>query len=140
MQPTVVALHLGTAKRAPLRAVERVEALLGLGLEGDRHARAGSGRQVLAIEVETLEAFGLRAGDVREQVTLRGVDLSRVPEGARLRMGGAVFEMGGPCRPCARMDELRPGLRAALEGRRGRFLRVVAAGQVAVGDPLAVEA
>jgi hypothetical protein len=36
------------------------------------------------------------------------------------------------------MNELKPGLRAALEGRRGRFVRVVQAGSFAVGDAIAV--
>jgi hypothetical protein len=37
------------------------------------------------------------------------------------------------------MERIRPGLRAALEGRRGRFVRVLSAGTFAVGDPLLIE-
>jgi MOSC domain-containing protein YiiM len=37
------------------------------------------------------------------------------------------------------MDELKPGLKDALAGRRGRFVRVVEAGAFAVGDTLQVE-
>lgn len=139
MTPTVVALHLGIASRAPLRGVEEANALLEKGLDGDRHARANSRRQVLFIEQETLDEFGLRPGDVREQVTVRGIDLNALPFGTRVTIGTARFEMAGPCAPCARMDELRSGLRAALRDRRGRFARVVAAGTFAVGDPLVVE-
>jgi MOSC domain-containing protein YiiM len=40
------------------------------------------------------------------------------------------------CAPCERMNELKPGLRHELEGRRGRFFRVVEAGAFAVGDPI----
>jgi MOSC domain-containing protein YiiM len=32
------------------------------------------------------------------------------------------------------MDELRDGLRAQLEGRRGMLARVVEGGEIAVGD------
>ena len=135
----VVALHLCKASRAPLLAADRVNALLECGLEGDRHARLNSHRQVLLMEQEVLEQFGLVPGDVREQVTVRGLDLDGLAFGARLKVGGAVLEIAGPCAPCARMDEIRSGLRSALEGRRGRFVRVVQAGGFAVGDPLVVE-
>src|SRR5258705_452646 len=44
----VVAIHLSTKVRSPLRTVTQVSALTDRGLEGDRHARAGRGRAVLA--------------------------------------------------------------------------------------------
>lgn len=136
---TVVALHLCSSGRAPLKAVDRVVALAEQGLEGDRHARPGSRRQVLLMESEVLEALGLEPGDVREQVTVRGLGLDRLPFGARLQVGDVVLEVAGPCAPCERMNEVRPGLKDALEGRRGRFVRVVAAGTFAVGDALQLE-
>ena len=40
------------------------------------------------------------------------------------------------CDPCQRMDELRDGLRAELEGKRGMLARVVESGEVAVGDEI----
>ena len=139
MNPTVVAIHLCQASRAPLVAVDRVSAIEEQGLDGDRHARPRGRRQVLLIEQETLEQLGLAPGDVREQVTVRGIALDRLVFGARLRVGGAVLEVAGPCHPCERMDEIRPGLQDALAGRRGRFVRVVVAGSFAVGDALIVE-
>jgi MOSC domain-containing protein YiiM len=139
MPATVVALHRCPARRAPLVPLERANAILDAGIEGDRHARAASSRQVLLVEAEVLAALGLAPGAVREQVTVRGLDLAGLPPGTRLRAGGALLEVAGPCAPCARMDEIRPGLMAALEGRRGRFVRVVGAGSLAVGDELVVE-
>ena len=38
------------------------------------------------------------------------------------------------CDPCQRMDDLRQGLRAELEDKRGMLARVVESGEVAVGD------
>jgi MOSC domain-containing protein YiiM len=40
------------------------------------------------------------------------------------------------CDPCHLMEEIRPGLQAELEGRRGMLARVVQTGSVAVGDEL----
>lgn len=134
MDARVVALHVCVKGRAPLRALETVTAVADRGLEGDRHARAGSHRQVLVVEAEVLDRFGLGPGDIREQVTVRGLDLGSLAAGARFRVGGALLEVAGPCDPCERMNEIRPGLRAELEGRRGRFMRVVDGGAVSVGD------
>jgi len=136
--PTVVAIQLSHASRASLASVGRVRALHERGLEGDRHAKPNSRRSVLLMEIETLESFGLEPGDVREQVTVRGLVLSALVFGTRLRIGEAVFEVAGMCRPCERMEELQSGLRAAIDGRRGRFVRVVQEGTFAVGDPIEV--
>ena len=138
MPPTVVALHLNKGSRAPLEQVERVRALLEQGLEGDRHARPGTRRSVLLMEQEVLDEFGLAPGAVREQVTVRGLALGPLVFGSRLGIGSTVLEVAGPCAPCERMNELEPGLRARLEGRRGRFARVVTAGSFAVGDSITV--
>lgn len=137
MSATVVALHLSKASRAPLVAVPSVNAVAEAGLEGDR--RRSSRRQVLLMEQETLDEFGLAPGAVREQVTVRGIDLAKLVFGSRIRVGSAVLEVAGLCSPCTRMDEVKPGLRKAIDGRRGRFVRVVEAGTFAVGDELQVE-
>jgi len=139
MTASVVALHLGIGSRKPLTKVERVNALLEQGLEGDCHlGRARGRRTVLFVEQETLDRYGLAAGDVREQITVRGLSLVPLVFGSRLRIGTATFEVGGLCAPCERMNELQPGLRQALGDQRGRFMRVVEAGTLAVGDPIAV--
>jgi MOSC domain-containing protein YiiM len=135
----VVALHLSTASRAPLVVATRVEALEERGLEGDRHGKPNSRRSVLLMDVETLDSFGLEPGDVREQVTVRGLDLTALVFGSRLRVGSAVLEVAGPCAPCERMEELRPGLRAAIDGKRGRFVRVAQGGSFGVGDRIVLE-
>ena len=136
---TVIALHLSHASRAPLTAVDRADALENRGLDGDRHAKPGNRRSILVVEQEVLDEHRLTPGDIREQMTVRGIDLGALPSGSRLRVGTAVLEVAGPCAPCQRMDELRAGLRQQLEGRRGRFVRVIEGGTVAVGDAVRVE-
>jgi len=134
--PAVIALHFNTGSRAPLIPVDTARAEPDQGLMGDRARRRH--RAVLLMEQETLDRFGLAPGAVREQVTVRGIVLADLPPLARVRIGTAVFEAGEMCRPCERMEELKPGLRAELEGRRGRFFRVVQAGALSVGDPITV--
>lgn len=132
--PTVVAIHLNVGTREPLVAARAVTARPDLGLDGDRPRRAT--RTVLLMEHEVLERYGLTPGAVREQVTVRGITLAELAPASRLRVGTAVLEAGGMCAPCERMNEIQPGLRAELEGRRGRFFRVVEGGGFAVGDAI----
>ncbi len=115
---------------------ERVRALADHGLEGCAHARPGGKRQVLFASSEHLEAVGVEPGRIRENFTVAGADVQAWPVGQRLRAGSAVFELTMVCDPCERMDEIRPGLRRELEGRRGMLARVVEEGEVALGDPL----
>ena len=138
--PTVVAIHASTKNRAPLTVLERAMAVENRGIDGDRHSLPGNRRAVLFVEQEVLDRLGLAPGDVREQVTVSGLSLNGLVFGSLLAIGEALFEVAGPCAPCERMDELKPGLQESLEGQRGRFARVVRGGSIRVGDPITVEA
>ena len=138
-QATVVNLQLYPGNRQPMASVKSAKAIENLGLEGDRHAKANSKRQVLLVEAETLDKLGLRAGDVRENITTRGVALMELPLGTRLRIGEALFELTVECEPCNLMDQLRPGLKETLKGQRGMLARVTQSGMLSVGDAILVE-
>ncbi len=135
---TVTNLQICTAHHAPMQRAESLRAVADLGLEGDLHAKQGSARQVLFMDEETLAAFGLSAGRVRENITTRGIELKTLPPGARLRVGSAVFEITKSCTPCDFIDDIQPGLRAAMEGQRGMLARVVGGGEMRVGDAVEV--
>ena len=139
-QATIASLQICSGTRQPMMAVESARAVENLGLEGDRHAKADSKRQVLLMEAETLEKVGLQVGDVKENITTRGIELMDLPVGTRLRVGEAILEITGQCHPCERMEELRPGLRATLAGQRGMLARVAQGGWMRLGDSIAVEA
>ncbi len=115
---------------------ERRRAVAGEGLEGCAHANPPK-REVLFASKEHLDAVGVEPGATRENLTVVGDDVERWPIGQRVRVGEvAVFEITMVCDPCHRMDELREGLRAELEGRRGMLARIVESGEVAVGDEI----
>src|SRR5918999_1697879 len=114
---------------------ERRQAIAGQGLEGCAHANPPR-REVLFASREHLDAVGVDPGAIRENLTVDGADVQQWPVGQRVRAGGAVFEITMVCDPCHRMDELRQGLRAELDGRRGMLARVVETGEVAVGDEI----
>lgn len=136
---SVVALHASTKSRVPLTPLAQATVTESRGLEGDRHSLPNNRRALLMMTAELLDEFGLQPGDVREQVTVRGLDLHALVFGSRLRVGGAVLEVAGLCAPCERMEELGAGLQSRMDGRRGRFVRVVQSGDIRVGDPIVVE-
>lgn len=105
------------------------------GVEGCAHRRGGK-RNVLFAAAEDLEAVGVPAGAVKENFTVRGAEVMKWPVGQRLAVGDAEFEISMVCDPCELMEEIRPGLEAEIEGRRGMLARVLKSGQVAVGDPI----
>ena len=108
------------------------------GIEGDHHARKGSSRQVVLTQREVLDDLRLKAGTIREQLTISGVD--PLSAGDVLRVGRSVrLQLTKPRVPCRLMDRIRPGLRAELEGRGGWCARVVAGGEVRCGDEVTVE-
>jgi MOSC domain-containing protein YiiM len=105
------------------------------GLDGCAHRRAGK-RSVLFVAAEDLEALGVEHGAVKENFTVRGAEVMKWPLGQRVAAGDAEFEISMVCDPCHLMEEIRPGLQAELEGRRGMLASVVRTGTVAVGDEL----
>ena len=122
-----------------MRQVEPAIFVADLGIDGCRHAKTGSRRQVLLIEEETLGQLGLVPAIVKENVTTRGIDLTSLPTEARLRLGNEVeLWITGPCAPCGLMDEIRAGLQEELRGRRGVLAWVKTGGEVRVGDTIDV--
>ena len=138
----VVSLSINVGQREPLEFVEGARFVTGHGIEGDHHytdREERSGYQVLVMERETLDKLDISIGDVRENVTTSGIDLSSPEAGQRLAVGEqVVLRISKPCAPCSRMDELRPGLQGELEGRRGMLASVGQGGPVSVGDTLRV--
>ncbi|WP_262296055.1 MOSC domain-containing protein [Microvirga sesbaniae] len=150
----------------PNRDVIRL--LAGLGVEGDAHlgtmvkhrSRVAKDptqpnlRQVHLIHAELHDelreaGFDVSAGDMGENVTTRGIDLLRLPVGARLLIGaGAVIEVTGLRNPCVQIDRFQKGLMKAVLGKdpHGNLVRksgimaiVVEGGEVRAGDAVRLE-
>jgi MOSC domain-containing protein YiiM len=128
-------------------------ALIGLatGVAGDCRGTIKPGgrgrRQVTAMLRADWQAAMAELGhpplawsDRRANLLVDGVDLPR-QKGALVRIGSALFEITGECDPCHRMDALMPGLQAVLtpDWRGGRTMKVVCAGEIAVGAAVAIE-
>ena len=148
----VEAIHLTARGSVPMTGVERVRAIAGVGLEGDRYA-TGTGhysgdakvdRQVTFIEAEEIEAlaggFGivLAPGETRRNVTTRGIRLNELVE-RRFRIGDVECEGTRLCEPCQYLTDLlgKPIL-APLVHRAGLRARILTGGEITLGDEVVV--
>jgi len=136
--PEVLHLFFSIAHRLPMREVPLARAVLERGLANCAHACPGGKRQVLLMDMETLDQLGLAPGVVKENITTRGLELRELKRGQVLCAGEAVLEVTLPCEPCGRMDDIRRGLQQELRGRRGMLCRVVREGVIRRGDPIEV--
>ena len=123
----------------PMREFEEVFAVENKGLQDCLHGKSESIRQVLLMDHETLEEFGIAPGRARENITTSGIALGKLPLGQRLRAGEALLEVTKPCTPCHQMDEIRQGLQEAIRGRRGLLCKVVESGRIRRGDRIEME-
>jgi len=166
--PVVAAVSRDPAHAFSKPARSSILLVAGLGVDGDAHAgqtvrhrsriardpSAPNLRPVHLIHAELHDelrasGFPVRAGEMGENITTRGVDLLRLPVGARLHLGvEAVVEITGLRNPCGQLNRIQPGLQEAVleHDARGNLIRkagimgiVLSDGEVRPADPIRVE-
>ena len=140
--------------RGAMETVRRAAVTCAAGVEGDCRGKPKSGkaprRQISLIEAESWSAALAELGaELGDDVPWQERRANLLVEGIRLpREAGRVIAIGPDlriettmeCDPCSRMEELRPGLKAALmpDWRGGVLGTVIADGEIAVGDDVRV--
>lgn len=142
---TVVAIHLAEVASGPVHPVDRVEAVAGAGLRGDRYFEPGAApeRHLTLIESEELERLAaehgieLAPGESRRQLTTRGVRLNPLV-GRRFRVGPVECRGIELCEPCNDLQKMvgNLGLMRAMAHRAGLNAEILAGGEIAVGDAI----
>jgi len=132
------------ATREPVIAPDRVEAVMGSGLTGDRFKARSTKREVTFIQKEHIDAVASILGKpvspamLRRNIVVAGINLLAL-KGKTFSTGSARFEVTGPAEPCSRMEEvLGPGGYNAMRGHGGVTARIVQSGTFGVGDKVAV--
>jgi MOSC domain-containing protein YiiM len=144
----VVEINVWPDGQAHPHSVDRVQAVAGRGLEGDRHFFTGEGTQperdkeLTLIATEALEALAaehaieMTAAESRRNLATRGIDLNQL-EGRRFRVGDVECEGIELCEPCRTLERLtQPGVIRGLVHRGGLRAAILKEGQIAVGDPV----
>ena len=133
----IVSLQLSIEHQKPMKKVQEASVIVNFGMEGDRHVKPDSDRQILLIEKETLDELNLDSGSVKENITAQNIALTALLAEQKLLVGNsAILEITKPCVPCSRMNEVRPGLQAEIAGRGGMFARVLRGGLIHEGDSI----
>ena len=133
------AIWIKRAHRGPMDAARTAVLRAGRGIVGN--ADQGRRRQVTLIEQEVWQALMRRLGaDLspaarRANLLLSGIRLAET-RGRTLLVGGCRIRVTGETKPCERMNEAQPGLRAAMyaDWGGGAFGEVLDDGTIAVGD------
>lgn len=160
-------MHRSGSHTFSKRTLDSITLVAGLGVEGDVHAggtvrhrsrvakdpQQPNLRQVHLVATETLAAlaaqgFDVAPGTIGENITTAGIDLFALPTGSLVRLGAdALVAVTGLRNPCRQLDDVAPGLMAALldRDRTGQLVRkagvmgvVVQGGEVRTGAPIAV--
>ena len=146
----VEAIVVRSDSRRPARRIDATRALAGIGLADDRLGSRGepelSTRQITLIQHEHLPVIAALAAVIsvdvaalRRNLVISGINLIAL-KNARVRVGGALLEIVGPCHPCSRMEEaVGLGGYAAMRGHGGMTARVLEAGAIRVGDVVRAE-
>jgi MOSC domain-containing protein YiiM len=139
----VEGIFIGPERTLPV-PVERVRALAGRGLDGNRYFydEAPPGRAVTLIAAEALEAFAeetgtvLTAAESRRNVLTRGIDLNALV-GKRFRVGDVECVGVELCEPCLHLESVtHPGVIKGMVHRAGLNADLLTDGVIAVGDPV----
>ena len=151
------ALHLPTgrlewigvrpARRAGMIEPETVQAIAGLGLDGDHRVSKtpGSARQVTLISREFIGQIAHYLGRdavspsiLRRNLVISGINLNALRR-QQFTIGTAVFEATALCHPCSRMESaLGEGGVAAMIGHGGVCAKILSSGVISVGDDVRV--
>ncbi|MBI3821834.1 MAG: hypothetical protein HY289_04035 [Planctomycetes bacterium] len=138
-----IAQHKGT----DLHAIDKVEAVAGRGLTGDRYflkdgtfsAKDGPDREVTLIEAEALDGLAheyeiaLQPVQSRRNLLTRGVPLNHLV-GKTFKVGPVVLRGIRLCEPCGHLEKLTcTGVEKGLKHRGGLRAQIVSGGLLEIG-------
>ena len=144
--PQVAAICISSGG-IPKRTVEAGHVTTaGLQRDGHNHAKHNTPVQAISLQDEEVleqmrwEGFPLYHGSIGENLTVRNLDVQKLPIGTVLEFsGGVVLELTKERKPCYVLDIIDPRLKDAIIGRCGFYARVIQEGFIKVGESIEVK-
>jgi MOSC domain-containing protein YiiM len=149
MSGRVEAIFITNTHGVVPQPIERVRAVAGGGLVGNRYFYAGGdappGRAITLVAAEAVEAFVNETGieftpaETRRNVVTRGIDVNALV-GKRFRIGDVECIGVELCEPCSHLESMtKPGVLKGLVHRAGLNADVVNDGEISVGDAVTAD-
>ena len=139
---TVSAIYISVKRGGLQISVEKVRAVSGHGLQGDRYFKEAPApdTEITLIEAEAIEAAErdqnllLQESDSRRNVVTRNVALNHLV-GREFRLGTVALKGLRLCEPCGLLEKMtQPGIIKALTHRGGLRAQILVDGDIHVGD------
>jgi len=152
--PTLKAIFIVAKAGEAMQSVASGQALVDVGLQGDRYSdasgfwKATDACQVTLISEDDLNQAKqgrpaalqdkLDIGNHRRNLVVGGIKTKQL-EGKTFRIGQAVFRYHKPRPPCAYLDKIEgQGISRALGKHSGVCLYVIQGGMISIGDTLEI--
>lgn len=138
----IISVNISEEKGTVKREVPEVRLKLRHGIVGDAHAGDWHRQISLLAEesVDKMRAFlpQLQPGAFAENINTRGIELTALPVGARLRLGETVVEVTQIGKECHNDCEIKRSTGRCVMPTEGIFAVVVKEGTVHKGDEIEI--
>jgi MOSC domain-containing protein YiiM len=133
-----------------METLPQVDVTVAEGVRGDFRGALKPGRNKRQVTVMAVEGWRDTLRDLnahvdweqrRVNLLVEGLALERTTGARIVFSSGLTLEVTGECDPCSRMEEVAPGLKAALvpHWRGGVTTRVIEGGPLTLGDEVRIE-
>ncbi len=124
--------------------IDRASLIAGQGIEGDAKGGKHPERDLNLISLEWLQSlqekgYKTAPGQMGEQIIISGLAVEQLPSGTRLQLGpSAVIEVVKARTGCNRFEAAQGKTMAGL-GALGVMAKVIAGGEIALGDEVRID-
>lgn len=139
----VIAINISEKKGVPKKTIEEGMFKVDHGLVGDAHA-GNWHRQVSLLGIESIDKMkalgikGLCTGKFAENITTEGLELWKLPVGAKLQIGETIQEVTQIGKECHTKCAIYHQIGNCVMPTEGIFTKVLKEGIVKAGDAISI--